>query len=126
MAHRDISDAESINGDEFQNHHAGNSPSDPTSTEIEDHVLTGHASFPVRGVQLVSKGKVEPRDTVEKATRNLKMARRIPRRGITVSFRPRIEPMRFRGRTTWRQSDSRDARCSDQVNCGYIDSRERS
>ena len=47
MAHRDISEAESINGDEFPEPPRRNSPSDPTSTEIEDHVLTGHASFPV-------------------------------------------------------------------------------
>ena len=44
-----------------------------------------------RGAQRVCKGEVEPRDTVEKATRNLK----IPRRWITFSLRPRIESMRF-------------------------------
>ena len=39
------SDAESIGGDEVREPRRRNSPSDPTSKEIEDHVLTGHATF---------------------------------------------------------------------------------
>ena len=67
MAQRDISDAESINGDEIRESHRRNIPSDPTSREIEDHVLTRLASFSCRGVGRVCKGEVAPRDTAEKA-----------------------------------------------------------
>ena len=42
---RGVSDAKSIEGDEVREPRRRNSPSDPTSSEIEDHVLTGHASF---------------------------------------------------------------------------------
>ena len=45
VAQRDISDAESISGDEIQAPQHRNSPSDLPSREIEHHVLTGHASF---------------------------------------------------------------------------------
>ena len=45
VAQRGVSDAESIGGDEVREPRRRNSPSDPTSREIEDHVLTGHASF---------------------------------------------------------------------------------
>ena len=45
VAQRGVSDAESIEGDEVREPRRRNSPSDPTSREIEDHVLTGHASF---------------------------------------------------------------------------------
>ena len=45
VAQRDISDAESIGGDEIQEPRRRNSPSDPTPREIEDHMLTGGASF---------------------------------------------------------------------------------
>ena len=45
VAQRDMSDAESISGDEIREPRRRNSPSDPTSKEIEDHVLTGHAIF---------------------------------------------------------------------------------
>ena len=42
---REISDAESVSGDEMREPRRRNSPSDPTSREIEDHTQTGHASF---------------------------------------------------------------------------------
>ena len=45
VAQRGVSDAESVGGDELRESRRRNSPSDPTSREIEDHVLTGHASF---------------------------------------------------------------------------------
>ena len=94
MAHRDISDAESINGDEFPEPPRRNSPSDPTSTEIEDHVLTGHASFPV-----VCPACVQGRGRAERhrgeGHKELEDGSKIPRRGITVSLGPRIEPTRF-------------------------------
>ena len=45
VAQRDISNAESISGDDIREPRRRNCPSDPTSREIEDHVLTGHASF---------------------------------------------------------------------------------
>ena len=44
VAQRSVSDAESIEGDEVREPRRRNSWSDPTSREIEDHVLTGHAS----------------------------------------------------------------------------------
>ena len=45
VAQRSVSDAESVGSDELRERRRRNSPSDPTSREIEDHVLTGHASF---------------------------------------------------------------------------------
>ena len=45
VAQRDVSDAESISGDEIRQPRRRNSPSDPTSREIEDHVLTRQTSF---------------------------------------------------------------------------------
>ena len=45
VAQRCVSDAESIGSDEVQGPRRRNSPSDPTSREVEDHVLTRHASF---------------------------------------------------------------------------------
>ena len=61
VAQKDISDAGSISGDEIREPRRRNSPSDPTSREIEDHLLTGHARS-CRGVQIVSKGEDKPRD----------------------------------------------------------------
>ena len=43
LTQRGVSDAEFI--DELREPRRRNSPSDPTSREIEVHVLTGHASF---------------------------------------------------------------------------------
>ena len=45
VAQRGVNDAEAIEGDEVREPRRRNSPSDPMSREIEDHVLTGHASF---------------------------------------------------------------------------------
>ena len=45
VAQRDLSDAESISVDEIREPRCRNSTSDPSFREIEDHVLTGHASF---------------------------------------------------------------------------------
>ena len=45
VAQRGVSDAESVGCDEVRETRRRNSPSDPTSRGIEDHVLTGHASF---------------------------------------------------------------------------------
>ena len=45
VAQRGVSDAESVGGDEHRENRRRNSPSDPTSREIDNHVLTGHASF---------------------------------------------------------------------------------
>ena len=45
VAQRGFSDAESIEVDEVQEPRRRNSPSDPTSRQFEEHVLTGHASF---------------------------------------------------------------------------------
>ena len=45
VAQRGASDAESIGGDEVREPRRRNNPSDPTSREIEDHVLTRRASF---------------------------------------------------------------------------------
>ena len=45
VAQSDISDAESISGDGIREPRRSKGPSDPTLREIEDHALTGHASF---------------------------------------------------------------------------------
>ena len=45
VALRVASDAESTGGDEVREPPRRNSRSDPTSREIEDHVLTGHATI---------------------------------------------------------------------------------
>ena len=45
VAQRGFSDAEFVGSDELREPRRRNSPSDPTSREIEDHVLTGQASF---------------------------------------------------------------------------------
>ena len=45
VAQRGVSDPESIRSDEVRDSRRRNSPSDPTSRESEDHVLTGHARF---------------------------------------------------------------------------------
>ena len=45
VAQRGVRDAESVGGDELREPRRRNSPSDPTSREIEDHVLTVHATF---------------------------------------------------------------------------------
>ena len=45
VAHRGVSDPESVGSDELREPRRRNSPSDPTSREIEGHVLTGHARF---------------------------------------------------------------------------------
>ena len=45
VAQRGVSDVESVGSDELRELRRRNSPSDPTSREIEDHVLTAHASF---------------------------------------------------------------------------------
>ena len=45
VAQRVASDAESVVGDELREPRRRNSLSDPTSREMEDHVMAGHASF---------------------------------------------------------------------------------
>ena len=50
-----------------------------------------------RGVQLVSKGVVEPRDTKVKAAKNLRMVRKFQLyRGIVVSLEPETEAVKRR------------------------------
>ena len=53
VAQRDISDAESISGDERRR----NSLSDPTFREIEDHAPTRHASFGVVVCSLCARAR---------------------------------------------------------------------
>ena len=52
VAQRDISDAEFISSDENQEPRRRNSPSDPTSREIEDHV-----QFPVVVCSLCTRAR---------------------------------------------------------------------
>ena len=53
-----------------------------------------------RGVQLVFKGVVEPRDTKEKAAKSLRMVRRSQSyRGIIASLEPETVPVKRR----WKQ-----------------------
>ena len=96
VAQRGIGDAESINGDEVREPRRRNRPSDRTSGETEDHVLTWHAS--IRSwCAACGQGLVEPRDTKEKAAKNLRMVRRSQSyRGIIVSWEPETEPVKRR------------------------------
>ena len=93
--------AESIGGDEVREPRRRNSPSDPTSREIEDHVLTGrkkkNASFRSWCAACVQgRGRAE-RHQGEEAARSLKMARRSQScRGIIVSLEPGIESVKLR------------------------------
>ena len=57
VAQRGASDAESIGVDEVREPRRRNSPSDPTSREIEDHVLTEHACVQGRGRAERHKGE---------------------------------------------------------------------
>ena len=83
VAQTGVSDAESIEGDEVRGPRRRNCLSDPTSREIEDHVLTGHASFRSWCAACV-QGRGRGR---EKAARSVKMVRRSSLcRGITVSL----------------------------------------
>ena len=91
----DISDAESINGDEIPEPPRRNSPSDPTSREIEDHVLTRHANFRSWCAACV-QGRGRADGHRGEGHNELEDGSKITRRGITVSLRPRIEPMRFK------------------------------
>ena len=45
VSQRDTDDVESISDGEARETRHRSSPSDPTPREIQDHVLTGHASF---------------------------------------------------------------------------------
>ena len=45
VAQRGATDAKSIGGDEVREPRRRNRPTYPASREIEDHVLTGHATF---------------------------------------------------------------------------------
>ena len=97
-----------------------NSPSDPTSREIEDHVLTGHASFPVVVSSVCASARSRLRDT----TGNLKTAQRS--HVVDYCFlEAKNRTNEVRGRTTWRQSCSGGARWSHQVNFCSIASPER-
>ena len=97
VAQRGVSDTESVVGDELREPRRRNSPSDPMSREIEAHVLTGHAQVFGHGVQFVSKGEVEPRDTREKAAKSLRIVRRSQSSpGILASFEPGIESVKRR------------------------------
>ena len=96
VAQSGVSNAESVGSDELREPRRRNSPSDPSSGEKEDHVLTEHTSFR-NGMQLVSKGVVEPRDIKEKAARIWKMARRSQSyRGIAASLEPQIDHLERR------------------------------
>ena len=97
VAPRVVSDAESVGGDELREPRRRNSPSDPTSREIEDHVLPKGMHVFGHGVQLVSKGVVELREIKEKAGKSLRMVRRSKSyRGIIVSLEPGIALTRLR------------------------------
>ena len=124
-AQRGVNDAESVGGDELREPRRRNSPSDPTSREIEDHVLTGHASFRSWCAACVpGRGRAERHQG--KAAKCLKMVRRSQSyRGITVSLEPETEPV-SRGGTAGRQSGPSDAPWSRQVNFCPFDFSKRS
>ena len=74
VAQRDISDAESISGDEFR---------EPQRRPVGSNVQRNSRSRADSGVQ--HEGEVEPRDSRHKAARNLRMVQRSQScRGITA------------------------------------------
>ena len=76
-AQRGVTDPESVGSDELREPPRRNSPSDPTSRDIENHVLTGMQFFG-HGVQLVFKGMVEPRDTKGEGRNELEDGSKLP------------------------------------------------
>ena len=96
VAQRGVSDAESIGGDEVREARRRNSPSDPTSREIEDHVLTEHASFRswcaacVQGRGRAERHQGDGRKELEDGSKFRSC------RGIIVSLEPGIVPVRLK------------------------------
>ena len=76
VAQMGASDADSVGGDEVREPRRQNSPSDPTSREIEDHVLTGHATFRSWCAACVQERGRAERHQLEMAVRSCKMVRR--------------------------------------------------
>ena len=91
-----VSDAESIGSDKVREPRRRNSPSDPTSREVEDHVLTGHESFRSWCAACVQgRGRAERHQ--REGTRSLRMGRRSQSgRGIILSLEPGIESVKRR------------------------------
>ena len=96
VAQTGASDTESVVGDELREPRRRNSPSDPTSREIEDHVLTEHASFWSKCAACVQlRGRAERHR--EKAARSWKMVRRSQSSlGIIASLAPETELVKRR------------------------------
>ena len=96
VAQRGVSDAESVGCDELREPRRRNSPSDPTSREIDHHVLTEHASFRswcaacVQGRGRAERHHGEGRKELEDVRRSQSC------RGIIVSLEPGIESTRLR------------------------------
>ena len=79
------------------------------------------------GVELVSKGVVEPRDTKGKAAKRLRMVRRSQSyRGIIVSLGARNRTSEAEVEQRGDSPGSGDAPWSDQINFCPFDSRSRS
>ena len=77
VAQRGASDAESIGGDEVREPRRRNSPSHPTSREIEDRVLTGHATFRSWcAARVQGRSRAERHQGEGRAVRSLMMVRR--------------------------------------------------
>ena len=90
---RGVSDAESVGVMNFEN------PEDGTARQIQRPVKLRSMGMQVfdHGVQLVSKGVVEPRVTKGKDAKSLGMVRRSQSyRGITASLKPETEPVKRR------------------------------
>ena len=96
VGQRRVSDAESVGSDEVRESRRRNSPSNPTSGEVEDHVVTGHACFRSWCAASVQRrGRAEtPREMAAGSWRTVQRSQSC--RGITVSLEPGIESVKLR------------------------------
>ena len=96
VAQRSVSDAEFVDGDEVRELRRRNSSSDPTSKEIEDHVLTGHASFRSWCAACV-QGRGRPERHQGDGRKELEDGSKVPGcRETIASLGPRIVPVKLR------------------------------
>ena len=100
VAQRGVSDTEFVGSDELREPRRRNSPSDPTSREIGDHVLTGHASFRSRCAGCVQgRGRAERHEG--EGRKMLDDGSKVPvvsqsYRGIIASLEPETVPVKRR------------------------------
>ena len=127
VAQRGASDAESIGGDEVREPRRRNSPSHPTSREIEDHVLTGHANFRSWCAACVQgRGRAERHQGEGPGRKEFEDGSKVPVVSWDYCFLgTRNRTSDAESGTAWRQSNPGDARRSHQVKFCSFDSRKK-